>query len=143
VVLFAGLLLAVVGNPLEYFGRADPPALPGGAQRWLPAPIAPLAVPAGMPAAAAPPLVLGSFSILIGTYDSARQVALVERALRLQKHPIYVVDVLMAPGDRQRRVLLGRYASREEAERVRDSLGPVLNSSRVIPGEMERFRVIP
>ena len=64
----------------------------------------------------------GSFSVLIGTYDSARQVELVERALMLQKMPVYMLDVLMAPGDLQRRVLVGRYATREEAEKVRARL---------------------
>ena len=33
--------------------------------------------------------------------------------------PVYMIDVLMAPGDLQRRVLVGRYATREEAEKVR------------------------
>jgi hypothetical protein len=80
--------------------------------------------------------------VLIGTYDSARQVQSIERAL--QGHPIYMVDIRVAPNDLQRRVLLGRYATREEAEKVRASLGPLLSTtSRVIPGEMERFRNLP
>ena len=88
-----------------------------------------------MPVAAPPPPMPGSFSVLIGTYDSARQVELVERALTLQKLPVYMIDVLMAPGDLQRRVLVGRYATREEAEKARAALGPVMMSlSRVIPG---------
>jgi hypothetical protein len=49
----------------------------------------------------------------------------------------------MGPGDVQRRVLLGRYPTLDEAEKVRASLGPVLNSARVIRGELERLRVIP
>jgi hypothetical protein len=49
----------------------------------------------------------------------------------------------MAPGDVQRRVLVGRYATREEAEKVRATLGPTASLARVIPGEQERLRVIP
>ena len=91
---------------------------------------------------APPPPMPGSFSVLIGTYDSVRQVELVERTLSLQKLPVYWIDVLMAPGDLQRRVLVGRYATREEAEKVRAALGGVLSLSRVIPEEMERLRVV-
>jgi hypothetical protein len=55
-----------------------------------------------------------------------------------------MVDIRVAPNDLQRRVLLGRYATREEAEKVRASLGPLLSTtSRVIPREMERFRNLP
>jgi general secretion pathway protein A len=142
-VLLLGLALALIGNPLGYFESTAEPPLPTAGQRWLPPPIAALAVPAGLAVPPAPPMVPGSFSILIGTYDSARQVAVVERALRAQRHPIYMVDVRMGPGDVQRRVFLGRYPTRQQAEKVRDSLGAVLSSSRVIRGEMERFRVIP
>lgn len=144
VILLAGAVVALIGNPLEYLERDVTPALPRVAQRSLPAPVAALPAPAGMPVAAPPPPMAGSFSLLIGTYDSARQVELAERTLTQQKLPLYTIDVLMAPGDLQRRVLVGRYATREEAEKVRAQLGPVMMSlSRVIPGEQERLRAIP
>jgi hypothetical protein len=54
-----------------------------------------------------------------------------------------MVDVLQPAGDMMRRIFLGRYATREEAERVRSGLAPPLSSSRVIPGELERRFVIP
>jgi hypothetical protein len=136
-------IAATVGNPLELLEPAIQPAEPRVEARWLPAPVAPLTAPAATAVTAAPPPMPGSFSILIGTYDSARQVELVERSLRAQQHPVYMVDVLMGPGDVQRRVLLGRYPTLDEAEKVRASLGPVLNSARVIRGELERLRVIP
>ena len=40
--------------------------------------------------------------------------------------PVYTIDVLMAPDDLQRRVLLGRYPTREEAEAARQKLGPAI-----------------
>ena len=42
-----------------------------------------------------------------------------EALLRARQQAPYSVDILMAPGDLQRRVLLGRYATREEAEAAR------------------------
>lgn len=145
VILLAAAVFATIGNPLELLGPEISPPLPrvAGEQRWLPAHVAPLPAPAGMPVPAPPPPMPGSFSVLIGTYDSQRQVELVERALILQKVPVYMIDVLMAPGDLQRRVLFGRYATREEAEKVRADLGPAMSLSRVIPGAQERLRVIP
>jgi general secretion pathway protein A len=141
-IVLAGAVVAAIGNPLEFFESPAQPTLPRVGQRWLPPAVAPLAVPAGMPVATAPPPMPGSFSVLIGTYDSPRQVELVERALK--SRPVYTVDVMVAPGDLQRRVLLGRYATLEEADKVRASLGPVLSSTtRVIRGELERLRVIP
>jgi general secretion pathway protein A len=141
-ILLGGAVVAALGNPLEYLEPAVPPALPRAERRWLPPAVAPLSVPAGMPVVAPPPPMPGSFSVLIGTYDSARQVELIERALK--GHPIYMADIRIAPGDVQRRVLLGRYATPEEAEKARASLGPLLSStSRVIRGELERLREIP
>jgi hypothetical protein len=49
----------------------------------------------------------------------------------------------MAPGDIQRRILLGRYATRADADAARQKLGPLGATARVIPGELERLRVIP
>jgi general secretion pathway protein A len=142
VFVLAGVVVAAIGNPFAYLERPVEPGLPRVQQRWLPPAIAPLPVPAGLAGIGAPPPLPGSFSVLIGTYDSAQQVQSIERAL--QGHPIYMVDIRVAPNDLQRRVLLGRYATREEAEKVRASLGPLLSTtSRVIPGEMERFRNLP
>ena len=82
----------------------------------------------------------GSFSVLIGTYDSARQVAIVESALRSQRLPAYAIDIWFGVDDIRRRVLVGRYPTREEAEAVRQKLGAAMNDARVIPGEIERLR---
>ena len=147
IVVGGGVVMAI-GNPFEWLEPVALPAVagvePARQRALLPAAIAPLAVPAGMPVTVLPPAMPGSYSILIGTYDSARQVELIERTLREQKLPVYTFNVLIAPGDVQRRVLLGRYATLEEADTVRQSLGPVLSTtSRIIRGEVERLRVIP
>ncbi len=142
VVLVVGVI-AVIGNPLDVLGPDVRPALPRVEQRWLPAGLLPVPVPVGTLVIGPPPPVPASFSVLIGTYDSSREVEQVERTLRARNLPVYMIDVTMAPGDVQRRVLLGRYATREEADKVRAGLGPVLSSSRVIAGEVERLRAIP
>ena len=90
-----------------------------------------------------PPALPGSFSVVIGTFDSVRQVEFVEEALRGQKLPVYTVDILMPAGDIQRRVLIGRYATREEAESARQALDATMSTARVIPGVMERLRMLP
>jgi general secretion pathway protein A len=143
VLLATGGVFAWIGNPMELLSPAVDPPLPRVEQRWLPPNIAPLAEPAGMPVVGPPPPLAGSFSILIGMYDSVRQAELVERALQEQKLPVYKIDVLQPAGDVLRRIFVGRYATREEAEKVRAELGPPMNASRVIPGELERRLVIP
>ena len=143
VVLAAGGVFALIGNPIEMLSPAVDPPLPRVEQKWLPPNVAPLGVPDGMPVAGPPSPIPGSFSILIGTYDSVRQAELVERALQQQQVPVYKVDVLQPAGDVLRRIYIGRYATQEEAERVRNELGPPFSSARVIPGELERRLVIP
>lgn len=141
--LIGGGVYAWVGNPLALVRDDVAPPLPRVEQTWLPPNVTPLAVPAGMPVVGPPPPIPGSFSILIGTYDSAPQAELVERTLQEQQLPVYKVDVLQPAGDVLRRIFVGRYPTREEAERVRIELGPALSAARVIPGEVERRRVIP
>jgi len=143
VLLLGAGVFALVGNPLELFEQDAAPAQPRVEQRWLPIPIAPMTAQAVMPVTTPPPPILGSFSVLIGTYDSARQVELVQRTLNQQQLPVYTIDLLMPAGDVLRRVLVGRYPTREEAEKVRAALEPAVIASRVIPGEQERLRVVP
>jgi hypothetical protein len=143
VLLAAGGVIAWSINRFELLSPAIDPPLPRVEQRWLPPNVTPLAVPAGMPVVGPPPPMAGSFSILIGVYDSVRQAELVERALQEQKLPVYKVDVLQPAGDVLRRIFVGRYSTREEAEKVRRELGPAMSAARVIPGELERLRIIP
>jgi general secretion pathway protein A len=142
-VLLGVAVYFLIGNPLALLEPGVTPALPRVEQRQLPAPAIPMPAPAGLPATAPPPPMPGSFSVLIGSYDSLQQVEFVERALTSQKLPFYTIDVAIAPGDVQRRVLVGRYATREEAEAVRARLGPAMSLARVIAGQQERLRVVP
>ena len=140
--LGAAAMIWFVGNPLELMSagpalsRREPPA------RVVPAAAEALPAPADMPVPAPiPPPMAESFSIVVGTYDNARQAQLAESALREQKLAPYTIDVLMAPDDLRRRLLLGRFATRDEAEAARAKLGPLSENARVIIGWSERFRV--
>jgi len=142
----AALLVAaiVLGTPLQYFNAGDPPPAPKPPPRHLAAAATPLPAPADMPAAPAIPLPMpGSYAIVIGTFDNAREADKIEAALKAQQVTPYRIDVVMAPEDVQRRILLGRFLTREEAEAARDKLGPHFASARVIPGSQERLRVLP
>jgi general secretion pathway protein A len=142
-VVLLGGTAALFGNPFRSFDAGTDPPLPRVEQNWLPPQLAPVPVPAGLPVVGPPPFIAGSFSILIGTYDSAMQAQLTERALQEQKLPTYKIDILQPAGDVMRRIFVGRFPTREEAERVRSELPPALTSARVIPGELERRRIIP
>ncbi len=133
----------VLGNPIELLSAAPMPATRRQPARPLPAGITALAVPAGPLEIGPPPPVAGSFSVLVGTFDTAAQVARLEAELRAQRLPVYMLDVMIAPNDLQRRVLVGRYPTREEADAVRQKLGPAMNQARIIPGETERLRIVP
>jgi cell division septation protein DedD len=117
----------------------EPPAPPA---RVVPAAAQALPAPEDMPVPAPiPPPVAESFSIVVGTYDNLRDAQRAESALREQKLVPYTIDVLIAPGDLRRRLLLGRYATRDEAEAARVKLGSLSENARVIIGWSERFRV--
>jgi hypothetical protein len=145
-VALVALIAAVMGfagNPLDPFSAAPSPPAPKTPLRRLPPTLAALPASADLPATPmVPPPIPGSFSIVIGTYDNAREAQKAEAALLEQKLAPYQVDILMAPADLQRRILLGRYATREEAEAARQKLGPAFASARVIPGAQERLRVL-
>jgi general secretion pathway protein A len=142
VAALAGTVGYFLGNPLELLGpqplpsvRRTPPSLPPS--------IVALPVTAVAPVIGAPAPIAGSFSVLVGTFDTARAVDLVETMLRAQQLPVYLIDLVMAPDDVRRRILIGRYATREEADAVRQKLGPAMSEARVIPGNLEQFRVVP
>jgi len=132
-----------LGNPMDFFAAGPPPAVPHGPVRALPLALAALPVDANMPVAPVIPApAFGSFSIMIGTYDNAREVRRVEALLRAQQLTPYEIDILMAPDDLQRRVLLGRYMTREDADAVLKKLGPAFPNARIVAGAQERLRVI-
>lgn len=142
VVLIGVAAFFFVGNPVGSSSVEAPPA-PKVPVRQLPLSLVALPTPAAMPEPTrVPPPVFGSFSILIGTYDNVREAETVETTLRERKLSPYTIDVLMAPDVVQRRILLGRYPTREAAEAARELLGPQFTTARIIRGSQERMPVL-
>jgi general secretion pathway protein A len=140
--LVIAVLIWLVGNPVGLMSSGPPPEPPDRPARVSPTAAEALPAPADMPMPALiPPPVAESFSIVVGTYDNARQAQLAESALRAQNLAPYTIDILMAPDDLRRRLLLGRFATRDEAEAARATLGPLADNARVIIGWSEKFRV--
>jgi general secretion pathway protein A len=136
-IVVAGLWL--FGNPLAQLRSADLPP-PAKVVRPLPPIVEPGAPPSGAAAPIVPPPVPGSFSILVGTYNNFKQSEAVEAQLRALKVEPYEIDIEIEPGDVRRRVLIGRFPSRAEAEAVRQKLGEAFRTSVVILGIRERNR---
>lgn len=152
-VILAAVVLAIIaaaavaagfflGNPFDLFSAGPLPNTPHLPAPSLPVKVSPLPPPVDMPSVIIPPAIPGSFSIVVGTYDNARQVQIVETQLRSQKIEPYEIDIVMGPEDVQRRVLVGRFATREEADAVLQKLGSAFATARVIPGSLERVRVL-
>jgi general secretion pathway protein A len=135
-------MIWLVGNPADLLSGGpalQPPGQPSHV--FLPAAAEALAAPADMPVPAPiPPPIAESFAIVVGTYDNAREAQLAEAALRKQNLVPYTIDVLLAPDDLRRRLLLGRFRTRDAAEAARLKLGPLAENARVIIGWSERFR---
>jgi general secretion pathway protein A len=142
-VLIVAGLISLIGNPLNLFRVASPPPAPTAPGPQLPVVASALTPPGNLPAPpVVPPPIPGSFAVVIGTYDNAREAQQVEAALAAQKVTPYTIDIVMAPEDVQRRILLGRFATREAAEAAREKLGAEFTTARVIPGAQERLRVL-
>jgi type II secretory pathway predicted ATPase ExeA len=139
-VLLAAVAFWWIGNPLSLFVGTTAPSAPVPPKLGLPAaaPPAPANLAVETPI---PPPMANSFSIVIGTYDSARLAQVAEAVLRGQKLNPYFIDILIAPEDVRRRILLGRFATQDEAEAVRQKLGPAFADAQVILGWQERLRL--
>lgn len=131
----------MLGSPTSWFDAGDAPATPRPPAPLLPVVATALPTPIEPTAVPIPPYQEGSFIIALGTFDDPRQVRRVEaRLTELQLRP-YAIDLMIAGGV-QRRLLLGRFATRSEAEAIRQKLGPPLAEALVVPSEQERYRII-
>ncbi len=132
------------GDPLSMLTPGPAPAPPRApARTMLPEKAAGLTAPAALPVPMpVPAMAPGTFVILLGTFDTARSVQRVEVQLEKLKQVPYAIDILMGPNDLQRRLLIGRYPTRDDAAAVLKTLGAAFATAKVIPSEQERLRVI-
>ena len=139
-VVVAAVGLWWIGNPLSLFLGGTSPSAPAPPRPLLPAAAPPAPANLTMETLIPPPIA-DSYAIVIGTYDNARMAQVAESVLRGQKLKPYFVDIQIAPEDVRRRILLGRFATRAEAEAVRQKLGPAFADAQVILGWQERLRL--
>ena len=136
---FLVAILFFIGNPLNLLSRADPPAVttpPSTPLRAAPLPPQP---PEGRPTLMPPPAFPGSHAVIVGTYRTPQEASTAEQALRERALPVYALDLRYADGVR-RRLLIGRYRSRAEAERARADVATVFANARVAHWSEESIR---
>jgi general secretion pathway protein A len=109
-----------LGNPLDLLGEAEPPAV-------------------GAPTLTPPPAFPGSHAVIVGTYLTPQEASTAERTLRERALPVYAIDLRYANGVR-RRLLIGRYRSRTEAERARADVATLFADARVAHWSEESIR---
>jgi general secretion pathway protein A len=140
--LAAGLFW-FVGNPFDLLSPTTPPSTPKPPVRALPVPAAALVAPAEMPVAApVPPPLPASAVIVVGTFNNVREYRRAEQQLRDLKLEPYAIDIVVAPEDIQRRLLVGRFTTREEADAALQKIAGTFKDARIIPSFQERLRIL-
>jgi general secretion pathway protein A len=126
------------GSLLDLFGGGMAPAVQPPASSSAPPAAASLPPPAAsaLTSLTPPPLGEGPFSVLVGTYATPRQAEAAEASIRAANLPVYAIDIGTPQGTR-RRILVGRYATREEAAAVQQKLLDRFVEARVITGQTE------
>jgi general secretion pathway protein A len=141
-VVLLGVTLYAVGNPFDLLGAAAGPVVQPAPAPRLYAALAALPVPEDGQPAGRPPMWTGAFSLVVGTYDNPRALDVVEKQLRARQLPVYTVDISFGPGDLRRRLLVGRYQTREDADEALQKVADIMPGATVIRGELERFRLV-
>ena len=132
-----GASLYFVGNPAEALQVGSQPRVaPVPAQNLGVRPLAAPPIPESLPLVTLPTLANGFFSVLIDTYAAPREAARAEAILAAKKLPYYGLDLRYLDG-RRRRVLVGRYRTRTQAEEVRAQLASDFANARVVTAATE------
>jgi general secretion pathway protein A len=137
VAVAAGAYWFFVMRPLAAMESGELPAPRNLTPSSLAVPLVPsLPAPETLPSLP-PPIEEGAFSVLVGAFDSVRDVEQTAKTLRERGLPVYAVSLRAADAVR-RRVLVGRYATREEALKIRTDLATDFPEARIIYGWFER-----
>jgi general secretion pathway protein A len=140
-VLGAGVVLTIyaVGNPIDALQPASAPRVaPLDASRLGVRDVALPAASDRLELISPPPPAAGGFTVVVDTYDTPRRATIAEHILQRRGLPYYAVDLPYPDGVR-RRLLVGRFASREEAEKVQSDLAGVFPTARVLNTAAERI----
>jgi general secretion pathway protein A len=144
VIALLGVLAALIAGYLLIFGN------PFGSQAAVPSVKSPAPQSMGVPTPGGPPapdtvesilppnIETGAFSVIVGTFDTPRETETIAKTLRARGLPVYAVDLTMDDGVRRRRIIVGRFAAREDAVKARGELLPTYPEARLIYGWFER-----
>lgn len=126
-----------LGNPLELLNVDTIP--PQAAPRLtvaLPA-TAPMA-PDTEPNLMTRPAMWG-YSVLVAAFEQPRDAVRAETLLRARKLPVFAIDMRYADGSVRRRLFVGRFASRQEANATQQQVASAFASARVTRADQERL----
>jgi general secretion pathway protein A len=132
-------LVFTVGNPLELLqaNEVQPPRPAQGLE--VPLAATPPSPPETMPVLTPPPQGASGYSVFVGAFDGPRDAARVEAVLRARNLPVYAIDLRSEDGSMRRRLFVGRFASRQEAEAAHQQVASVFPSARVTTPAQERI----
>jgi general secretion pathway protein A len=133
-----GYAVYAFGNPLAMLA-ADQPALPRAPNLPLLSPAIATPPPETLPNLSPPPLGSNGFSVFVGSFDQPRDAARAESVLRMQNLPVFAIDVRAVDGQTNRRLFVGRYASRQLAAAAQQTVTRVFPSARVTTAAEERL----
>jgi type II secretory pathway predicted ATPase ExeA len=136
--LTAGVYSLVLGTPLDMFRSRQLPTVPPppGNGLVIPAPSGPPA-PESLPTLTPPDIESGAFSVIAGTFTTPRDAERAVQQVLAKGLPVYAVD-LRLNGAAHRRVMVGRFGTREEALKAQASLAAAFPEARVVYGWFER-----
>lgn len=137
-VSLAGYAVYAFVNPLTILTGGEPPTPRAPALPIPPPALAPVP-PDTLPSLAPPPLGASGFSVLVGAFEHPRDAARAESLLRMQKLPVYAIDLRGDDGTVRRRLFVGRFATREQAAAAQQQVASVFASARVTTAAEERL----
>jgi general secretion pathway protein A len=126
------------GNPLALVTSSDLPRVPPPAQKSLGvAEPTRLPAPETLPDLTAPNIESGAFSVVVGTFDTPQEAESVAKRLHDRRLPVYAVN-LAIDGAVRRRILLGRFTTRDEAVKAQMDVAKEFPQTRIVYGWFER-----
>jgi general secretion pathway protein A len=136
--LTAGVYSLVLGRPVDVFGSRELPAVapPPVSGLAIPTPSAP-PTPDSLPALAAPDIEAGAYSVIAGTYRLPREAERAVQQVVDRRLPVYAVDLRINDAI-HRRVMVGRFRTREEAVKAQADLASAFPEARIVYGWLER-----
>jgi general secretion pathway protein A len=134
-----GSFVYAFGNPLELLSGASLPSPPNTPRLSTSLAARSPGPPQAVPALTPPPLGTSGYSVFVAAFDRPRDAARAESVLRARHLPVYAIDVRTDDGPVRRRLFVGRFASRSQADAAHKEVAAVFTSARVTTPAQERI----